>query len=238
MANDLVTAVMVTGKSKERYPLAAAAIKSVEQQTWPSKQLVIVTDDYDAALHYGQRSYAVPTKTIYVSGPKTLGELRNEGLKEADGAYVMQLDDDDWSHPDRIKEMMRAASPTTAVTLMDQVRYSFNRNCAFAYRRVHHQGICGTVLHAKLPELAYEPIGKHEDCRFLDTHFKGRVTVLDNHGLPQLYIRFFHGANTWDEDHVMCKHVRDRDKDQWYLSEEQKTYLKEVLDREYRPSSS
>lgn len=227
----LVSAVMVTGKSPERRKLAAAAIRSVERQTWPTKQLVLVTDDEATAELYAAQPFLIPTKVCYIAGPRSLGELRNEGLVQADGEYIVQTDDDDWYHPQRITYQMQFAEPGTAVVLKHQIRYSFTNQAAFVYTQPRPgQGIHGTVLHHKRPDLVYEKIGKHEDSHFLDTHFgAGKLVVVDNWQRPELYVRTYSGLNTWDERHIMGSHRSFSSRGHWSLPPEAALTLRQAL---------
>lgn len=237
MPSPLVSAVMVTGKHAARRPFAAAAIKSVEQQTWPTKQLIIVTDDPATAELYESWTYLIPFKVCYIAGPRSLGELRNEGLQQADGEYVMQFDDDDWSHPGRMVAQMAFAAPDRAVVLKRQVRYSFVNDAAFVYKQSRPgQGIHGTVLHPRKPDLIYEAIGKHEDSHFLDKHFPGdKLKVLDNSMCPHLYLRFLlrSGLNTWSARHIMGPYAASTHDGRRDLSPESNEYLNKVLASEY-----
>lgn len=230
----LVSAVMITGKN-DRTKFAEAAIRSFQAQTYPTKQLVIVTDDVATMERYRTRSFLCPTKVCYIAGPRSLGELRNEGLVQADGEYVVQWDDDDWYHPQRIAYQMQFAEPDLAVVLRYQIRYSFANNAAFVYtQRRPGQGIHGTVLHHRRPGLEYEKIGKHEDSHFLDTHFgDGSLVVVDNLQRPELYVRFHHGLNTWDSRHIMGPYAGDAYRGRWSLPPVASDCLKQILESEY-----
>ena len=230
----LVTAVMVTGKHPERQPFADAAIRSFEQQDYPKKQLVIISDAPEGPETYMGRTYNVCTKLVFPGGKRSLGELRNEGLREADGEYIVQWDDDDWRHPTCVSYMMEYAQQNKALTLQSQLRYSFRTDCGYAYRRTSgREGICGTVLHHNRPGLGYESIGQHEDCRFLKTHFPGELQIIDNRMEPHLYLRFYHGNNTWDEDHIMQRYSQESLRGKRIMPQDSEVYLKEVLEKEY-----
>ncbi len=231
----LVTGVMVCGKSPERLPFAEAAVRSFAAQTWPEKELLIVTDDLNTAAHFWNKPCGVETRVVRTGGVRSLGELRNEGLLNARGEYVIQWDDDDWSHPSRISAQMAFAKPGRAVVLYRQVRYSFENDTAFVYRQSRSgQGIHGTVLHHHRPGLKYEPIGKHEDSHFLDTEFRGNLHVMN--AVPELYLRFFRsGLNTWGARHSMGPYV-NKPRGTWDLPESTAKYLKEVLAKEYGPA--
>ncbi len=230
----LVTAVMITGKN-DRTPFVDAAIRAFEAQTYPTKQLVIVSDNDAQVDALRVRQFKSPTKVVGIGGPRSLGELRNEGLYHADGDYVCQWDDDDYYHPERISYQMRYCGAGLACVLLHQVRYSFANDCAFVYRQSRPgQGIHGTVLHHKRAGLEYEKIGKHEDSHFLNTFFPGQaLQIINNDVLPEAYIRFHSGLNTWHERHIMGHYSGEANRGKRYLHPSTKKYLEAVLAKEY-----
>lgn len=236
MEPPLVTAVMVTGKSPGRQPLRDAAINSFLRQMWPAKELLVVSDvPVEIPEHPLIRVFYPPPRPERYS----LGELRNFGIEQAHGDYIIQFDDDDWYHPLRIAYMMAQRRGDAAVLLLWQIRYSFLSNSAFVLRYDRdHEGIPGTVLHPR--KIAkYQSIGKHEDSRFLNDCF-GQNRVIVNNSVeefpgPSLYIRFFHGLNTWDERHVMRNYAGPSNAGRWDLPEVHRDYLKAVLEKHYLP---
>lgn len=224
----LVSCVMVTGKSPQREALARVAIQSYQQQDYPNRELVIVND--------GEFSLACDDPTIReIRVPTTprlsLGELRNIGLEEARGDWICQWDDDDYSGPGRIRLQLEAARPGCCVLLLWQVRYSFVTNYAFVAGI--REGIPGTILHPRTSG-RYRAEGKHEDTHFWkDVFGTERRILLDNNsrsGLrPSLYMRFYHGANTWNARHVMQGRVQPTHANRWDLAREDKDILERTL---------
>jgi glycosyltransferase involved in cell wall biosynthesis len=101
----LVSCLMVTQLSRrEFFPRAIAAFN---RQTYPNRELVIVSvDDVEALtmpLVVGQGRFQRAPATA-----QTLGALRNVSLAAARGTYVATWDDDDWSHPERLAQQMAA----------------------------------------------------------------------------------------------------------------------------------
>lgn len=224
----LVTAVMITGKSSGRERLAAAAVESFKLQTWPNKELLIVNDSGESVLrgdHDGStREVMLP------SGVLSLGELRNVAMEQATGEWIIQWDDDDYSHPTRIQRQMELASPGHAVLLLWQVRVSLVSNTAFSFRWRFPAvpGIPGTVLHHKSQSARYRPTPKGEDQQFLLDCFRGRIRVIDNQAEPHLYLRTYHGGNTWDERHIMGDDG-GRIPGAWDLPKESSEFLRSVM---------
>ena len=213
-----VTAVMVTGKSPEREPFVKMAIDDFQKQDYLGPlRLWIIRDERPT----GSRPYELTTDqqfcqravhTAVVPTPQTLGGLRNLGLdivKEHEpGSWIIQWDDDDHHAPNRVSLQVQAAlnagylgQVDWAVTLLRQVRYHIPRDIATVYCGDWDHGIFGTVLHGPT-DARYEEVGRHEDSRFLKV-LKARnklLTVLAEE--PSVYIRYYHGHNTWDDRHM------------------------------------
>jgi glycosyltransferase involved in cell wall biosynthesis len=230
MNQQLVTAVMVTGNPGRR-ALAEAAIKSFQLQTWDNKELLIVDDS-------GAEWPSMPNVRVaempQTQERLTLGALRNIGLAQARGDWIIQWDDDDWYHEQRIKFMMGRTKPGYAVTLRRQIRYSFLTNNAFVNKYRFAAGLPGSIIHPKTTG-RYQEIGKHEDSRFINDHFPDRLLVVDNIGPPgpELYLRFHHGENTWDHSHIMGSYAKKGVENLWHLSADQAKYLKKILKEHY-----
>lgn len=233
----LVSGIMVTGTDKNRLPLAIAACRSFSDQTWPTKELVIVNDggwSLIAELPPDLRKrFGDNIREIQPAGKRTLGALRNIGLAEMRGEYAVQFDDDDWSHPARIAYQMQFAKPGHCVLLKWQVRYAFKHNAAFAAHR--KDGIPGTILHHK-DSPRYRHLGRREDMLFVKS-FGTRCRKANNApGTPmgpELYLRFWHGSNTWSIKHVMAQSGRVPRQNTWVLTPAATHYLRETLSTHY-----
>jgi glycosyltransferase involved in cell wall biosynthesis len=223
---------MITGKSPERRPMALAAVRSFLAQNYAPMELLIINDGGIPLMDVVSRQVGgLLIREMAVEKQPTLGHLRNIGLENANGEYIAQWDDDDWSHPDRIAYQMEYAKKLQIpVTLEAQIRYSFKSNNAFVVRQYprpdYAVGIPGTVLHPKT-DLRYPEEALHEDTHFLKQFEKVHII----HNSPTLYIRFSHGANSWDEKHIMGSYSSGRDKNS--LGPISKRYLGEVLEKHY-----
>jgi glycosyltransferase involved in cell wall biosynthesis len=215
----LISALMITGKDEFHMPMAKISINSFNAQTYPNKELVIIND--------GQYSLN-PTQSnireykIDKMNERKLGDLRNITLDKCLGDFIIQWDDDDYSHKNRMLEqyICLTENKVKAVILKKQIKYSFKSNVAF----VHDLWpLVGTILHERTM-FRYENIDKAEDAVFYN-NFRGSSIIYNN--LPSLYIRFYHGHNTWDENHVMQKHSKETD--MIYLNEQDRNYLLSIL---------
>lgn len=203
---DLVTCVMVT---RDRPHLAQRAIQCFLAQTYAPRELLIVND--------GEPSYLdvipndLPTDVsitelhIETEEDFTLGDLRNLALDCANGEFVAQWDDDEWYHPERLAiqisaiERSNKAASALKWTLMhidsdELVNFPFRADAGLATP--------GTIVHRRT-QARYPAQRRGEDSVFIravkDT---GGLCVLD-HNYSHLFIRCFHGTNTWDFNHFL-----------------------------------
>jgi len=98
------------------------AIRSLIEQTWQNLEIIIVDDGSPENFRDIFHELATLDPRIRVlhletnSGPYV---ARNAGLKIATGEYITTHDDDDWSHPDKIKsqmDVMLKRQPVVATT--------------------------------------------------------------------------------------------------------------------------
>jgi glycosyltransferase involved in cell wall biosynthesis len=88
----------------------AEAIQSVLGQTYKKWELIIIndgcTDATDKVVNYYVNKY--PDKIKYLSNEKNLGMglTRNKGIAASDGDYIVVIDSDDYSHPERLKKAL------------------------------------------------------------------------------------------------------------------------------------
>ena len=245
----LVAAVMITGKDPARVPMALAAIESFHQQTYPNKILIVIdTSGISSGLYmkgYGQLYGVLDGEDpVYVTAPDTsLGKLRNLGLERAGSAnadYVIQWDDDDYHHPERITFQMSGIAKGYCTLLSNQLRYDMIDNNAFNFAWTYDScpGIPGTILHPVKNGLQYPETAKGEDEVFYKDHFEDRCIVLNNRLTPHMYVRMCHDTNTWAQAHIMHKmEGYGSVHNIWNLTREQAKYLSQVLSKYYRLTS-
>lgn len=189
---------MVTGKSPHHYPYAVLARTAFLEQTYPLKQLVIVNDGEHSLDINDSRIKEVKVER---KPQTTLGQLRNIGLEHADGDWILQWDDDDIHHPARMDYQMSHVVSGKCQLLVCQVRTNVLTGDSFKY--TEPIGIAGTILHPKTTE-RYPLKRKGEDGDFwLNTWGRNNRQLKNNIDFPEVYIRLYHGHNTWDEGHIM-----------------------------------
>lgn len=242
MTGDMVTCIMVTGH-QDRGNLPRRAIECFRNQTYSPRELIILNQNpwsqllqgpcerlQEAAEGVGElREYLTPTMG------RTLGELRSLGLERAVGDWFMSWDDDDWHHPERIASMMERRQPGMAVVPTSHIRFAFPTLTAWQYNNPK-DGAGGLGLFP-LNALRYLPLSKDEDTRFYLDNYKDRRIIWDNSHFAHMYLRFYHGQNTGDADHVMKGYARVerfwRQTPPSAISLEAASLLKHVLERDY-----
>jgi glycosyltransferase involved in cell wall biosynthesis len=221
-----IYAVMITGKSFDRVPMAKLSIQSFFEQTYTNRHLLIVNDggfEFDISSGDMITQISVPKKL-------TLGELRNVALDHLPtGTVWVQWDDDDWHHPSVMSEQYRVLSnaDVPCCFMKTQVRYSFNKNCAWIFGRTSnptYRGICGTGMFRN-SDIRYPALRKTEDSVF-SKRYEGNDILWDNPS--HYYLRFIHGNNTWDDNHFLSSRMKQ---DTWNIDDVSKTYLKEIIEK-------
>jgi glycosyltransferase involved in cell wall biosynthesis len=194
--------------TRNRARLAERAIECFAAQTWPEteRELVIVDDgdeDY-TPLVARHRRLRIRYHRIEASPDRRLGDLRNMALDLADGDLCAQWDDDEWYHPERLERQVEELERTgaLAVVLRDTLMHMDTaRMVDHPYRADAGKGTPGTILHRRT-WVRYPSLGRAEDSEFLRALAReAAVAVLPDRA--HLFIRCFHGDNTWNERHFV-----------------------------------
>jgi glycosyltransferase involved in cell wall biosynthesis len=217
----LVTAVMITGMHRARYSLARIAIRCFCEQTYPEKELLIINH---GTVRLTNSERHVREILVQKRGHETVGDLRNIGLAEARGDFVITWDDDDWYSACRIEAQMSVQAGNAAVALKTQIRLNLLNSCAL-YQSCDG-GFSGTLLHPRDVPFRYPSQVRGSDTVFLN-FFKGNLTILNNE--PLLYIRIFHGLNLWDGRHIMHRFANPEIQGQFELKEEHTAAIRQIM---------
>lgn len=217
MENLKVAAIMVTSGSPWRRKLAQVAIRSFLDQSHKHRRLFIV-DHNQTPVYTG---FGTPLwgsdliHHVWVE-KETLGGLRNVGLRlarEWGADYAMPWDDDDWSHPMRMKTQLIDATkrgPGFASILQGYVNYDLLQDRMW-YRdqsRLEFRGAPGLILFPLTAELKYQERDRHEDSHFCRT-FKEKGKLVAGGGCG-FYVRSGHHDNASGSAHVLTRWVIDR----------------------------
>lgn len=198
-----------------RMHLAQRAVKCFLDQDYPNKELIVVDD--------GTQDYAPIFKGIpaadltYIKIPNhpknNLGKLRNLALDSAKGDFLAQWDDDDWYHPHRISTQSKALADGADACCLSATLMHIDDPDFFhlPYSGALPNGVPGSIMHRNDPEIRYPEFPKAEDTVFLKAWMNRKYVKLPEN-LSHLFIRCFHGSNTWEMDHFrrrMRNNIRD-----------------------------
>lgn len=203
-ASTTVTGVLVTGKTEERFPLAKRAVHCWQHQLFNSRcELLVINDHPDIALFPDGAPHGI--REIRLPNRRTLGELRNIAIDNAKGDYLVQWDDDDYSHPSRLLWQVERTKAGRASIFRYEVHCDLTtKQPTFvnngSVTRCH--GFAGTMMWPRSVNCRFPSLGKHEDTEFvLQLQQLCGLDVLEND--PLMYCRFYHGHNTWSHSHIM-----------------------------------
>jgi glycosyltransferase involved in cell wall biosynthesis len=209
-----VSCLMVT---RDRLALAKRAIRCFAAQTWPNRELVVLSDG-EPRVRGGLERYAAAlglANVRFIHEPRpdmTLGALRNLAMAEASGDVVCQWDDDDCYHPDRIRaqlaHMLEAGG--RACFLTDQLHYREDDNSVrwidwtLGGTSVRDHLIPGTLMMFRDDRFRYPETGpearRGEDSVLLNA-LCDAVAVSAAKNLGHLYLYTYHGRNTFGQAH-------------------------------------
>lgn len=175
-------------------------------QTYQNKELLIVLErEGGDTLHFQDASIEMSNdiRLIWVDTKPaiTLGELRNLGIRKANGKFVCQWDDDDWYHMNRLSDQY-AALVTHGYhgCVMTQwlVLDTTSQKAYISNERLWE----GSILCRKdiLVLNAYENKRIGEDTATVE-YLASKGILYPLNKAPVLYMYIYHGNNTWDYSH-------------------------------------
>jgi hypothetical protein len=191
----LVSCLMVT---RGDVGVMAYSIECFVKQTWPHRELVIITyrDKVELVERLAQ-SYGLGKAVIKGVDPDiSLGEMRNIAVARAHGDILVQWDDDDLSDPLRIAGAVTLLTHTGAAAVMLK-RWALwwpQRNlAAISATRACENTIAIWRDRARI----YPALARGEDTAAVG-YISDEVMVMDS---PLSYIYTVTGQNTWDVRH-------------------------------------
>jgi glycosyltransferase involved in cell wall biosynthesis len=221
----MISCLMVT---LDRLELAKLAIVSYAKQSYPSRELVIVSDGQagfrSALMGYVKELGIAEVRLIYPGeGAWTLGALRNISMDAARGEIICQWDDDDYSHPDRLTIQARhmASHGAAASFFTDHLQYiepeGFLSWIDWSIDG-RNEGIMqlapGTLMMHRDARFRYPECGpdsrQGEDWVFMESLYAS-VRLAPLMGAGYLYLYRYHGRNTYSmEHHCSLRNERSR----------------------------
>ncbi len=199
----MVSCLMVTA---DRARFVRRSLLSYRRQTYANKELVILDDgaqDLSPLLEDfpdGEVNYL----RIKKDPAQVLGDLRNQTLEAARGELITQWDDDDWYHPDRLQIQVDVLMKGYDVCCMSNTLMHIDREPFFQHPYVSffRKGTPGSIMHRRDDSIRYPAMRKSEDDVYLREWALKRYYRLPAE-YAHLFIRCFHGANTWDMKHFL-----------------------------------
>lgn len=207
MNDVLVSCLMVTAN---RPQLVKRALKCFERQTLDNRELIIV-DDGVIDLRELIDSSSAASKILYVkleSEPRlTLGELRNLSIESARGQWCCQWDDDEWYHPERLERQLNAAMSigvgASALKWTLMRIETLDSNVVLNFRADTGMATPGTILFRRDVRSRYPARSRNEDGIFLRRVSEEVGVAILGREFSHLFVRVFHGSNTWEMKHFL-----------------------------------
>nr|VFJ58496.1 MAG: Glycosyl transferase family 2 [Candidatus Kentron sp. DK] len=200
----------------DRFDFLKRSIRCFCDQTYPNKEMVIVTEGAAAYKEKIREHVTSLNRTDirleFLDGDNyNLGKVRNISIARASGDLICQWDDDDLFHPLRLEIQARdmLEKNCRASFLTDQLQYFWDSGEMF-WLDWNSAGndmlrlIPGTLLMYKDARFSYPESGenavKGEDSGLLAQIYRN-VPIARLSGFGYLYVYGFHAENTFDYDH-------------------------------------
>ncbi len=202
-----VTAVMVTGETSDRVPLARRAAWSFARQNYVHKHLLILnacpTRVLTQALLRKMREVCdtrnVKEVSMRAHPAPVFGQLLDHGVALAKTNVVARWDDDCISHPQRLAMQMAAWSGATAVVLRRAIQRNSGRTIAIDADHLVGSGIPGSVLWDKRIQTAHRLLRDRESTAFIEQLVE-LVPVIAVNESPTLYVHDWYDGHMLDDD--------------------------------------
>jgi hypothetical protein len=190
-----VSCIMPTADRPDFVP---AAIAGFLAQRHDAAELIVVDDGDEPVGHLVPDDPRV--RYVRLDGRRVLGEKRNLAVEAARGEVVVHLDDDDWSHPDRLQVQVGALQRGEAEVcgLARMLWWDPQRRAAWRYTSppVRRPWVAGNTLAYLRDDWRRRPFPVQalgEDTAFVWADRRRRVLPLDD---ERLVVGTIHPRNT------------------------------------------
>jgi len=201
----LVSCLMVTA---DRPHLMRRSVQCYRRQTYPHRELVVVDDGTTdlAPILSSLPADEVTHITLPPNTNRVLGDLRNIALQEASGRYLTQWDDDDWYHAQRLERQAAVLDEgADACALQGTLMHlDLPKYFSHPYIGLLDDGVPGSIMHRSDDDVRYPDLSRAEDTAYLD-HWVDQDYRLLPPSDAYLFIRCFHGENTWEAAHFLSR---------------------------------
>lgn len=211
---ETISCLMVT---RDRLGLAMRAMRCFADQTYPERELVVVSEGEDwyrgALERYAETLGIERARFVRAEAGQSLGALRNITMEAASGPVLCQWDDDDCSHPDRLARQYEAMrrEEADACFLTEHLQYLQREGILFwidwtgeGTVEGEWQLFPGSVMMKRDDRFRYPESGPYcqrgEDSALVaQLHENAAVARIG--GMGHLYLYHYHGRNTFSRDH-------------------------------------
>lgn len=131
--------VTVIVRTMDRPQMLENALKSIAQQSYSEIEVLVINDGGKDVSEQVRQFKGVILKVRYIHLDRNQGRsaAANKGLQEAEGLYLMFLDDDDWIYPNHLSRLVKALQKDET----QRVAYSgvecLTENSPGNWKRVH-----------------------------------------------------------------------------------------------------
>lgn len=204
----MVTCILVIS-DPARIGLAQTTVNLWIKQTYQAKQLVIVNATGKPVTN---APYAwIKEIAVDPNQYATVGALRNKGIDEADGSWIMPWDDDDHAHNHRIAfQMAYRADEKCCVMLARQIRIDVRNNTVCVFKD-DLAGLPSTVLFPHDSARYDDGLTGGEDIELISRCFRDNRVVLPNDSSwfpgPALSIASWHGKNVLSREEFLGEYA-------------------------------
>lgn len=218
VASDAAPTVSCLTATRGRLRLLKRSIRCYCRQTYPRRELVIVTDGEErerrAIEEYLAELSRDDVRAVFLDGDGwTLGRVRNAALEAATGEIVCQWDDDDLSHPERLEvQVRRLLEEKAQACLFTEQLQLLEAERALAWVDWTGGGrvegiwrlIPGSLMMHRDERFRYPESGptasRGEDSALL-ARLAGAVPLAELGGCGHLIVYTYHGRNTFPRQH-------------------------------------
>ncbi len=177
---------------------AARAILCYQRQNWEQKELIVInsgSQDFSPLLE------DIPSDELrYIHHPeddrRKYGSLKNMGLENASGKYVIHWNESDWHHPDRIRYQASVLGNGTGICWLrgSLLHIDHPELVHHPYIDLPKAGYTGSLMHRNEPGKRYPEKHRSPDRAFLSSWDFSEVRQMDT-DLSWLIIRCLPGGN-------------------------------------------
>lgn len=195
------------------------SLQLFKAQTYAPRELVIVDDgdiDLTSILEESDVSHLIRYVKVDDVPRNSLGGMRNISIEHAQGDWCIQWDDDEWYHPERIARQLACAleGDVGASALKWTLMYvnEDGIDTPMAFRSDSGLATPGTIMFRRDVNVRYQELARNEDGIFLREVNESLGVATLGRKESHLFVRIFHGGNTWGRAHFLKRlHRRPTD---------------------------